>query len=219
MNRDVSQHESDARQWFDRWASTATFQRLSPWLRYVQDQMLDRIDFTSVSRILDVACGSGWAVNEAAGRLPDTGLVCGADLSVGMLAQRPSVSHASARFLAASAQRLPFGDGIFDAVICTAAFHHFPMPAAALIEIRRVLRPGGMLLLADTCRDQSVGTWIWDRLHRCFEKGHVQYYRTDELHRLTAEAGFQQIEMTTLSPSYAQTRKLIRKATLFTAVA
>jgi ubiquinone/menaquinone biosynthesis C-methylase UbiE len=46
------------------------------------------------------------------------------------------------------AQRLPFGARTFDAVVCTEAFHWFPDQAAALVDLARVLAPGGYVLLA-----------------------------------------------------------------------
>lgn len=217
----VSDHEAKARDRFDDWSESQTFQRLRPWLAFVQGHVLDRIDWSRGPNVLDVACGSGWAVYETAHRLRGQGgLACGCDISEGMLKQRAlgPESETGACFAAASAQSLPFDSGTFDAVICTAAFHHFPVPEEALQEIRRILRPGGMLLIADTCRDQSIGTWIWDRLHRWFEKGHVKYYRTDELLGLLRGAGFEQVELNELAPSYAQTKKLVRKAGIFSAV-
>ena len=47
------------------------------------------------------------------------------------------------------AQELPFPDGAFDAVLCCDSFHHYPKPDAVVQEMRRVLRPGGVCLLAD----------------------------------------------------------------------
>lgn len=49
--------------------------------------------------------------------------------------------------VAADAHRLPFGDAVFDAVICLNAFEHFRDPQAVAEEIRRVLRPGGKLFI------------------------------------------------------------------------
>lgn len=218
----VSEHEAKTRARFDDWSESQTFQRLRPWLAFVQGQVFDQIDWSRATTVLDVACGSGWAVYETASRLEAgrSGMACGCDISEGMLRQRALRERAVAgtHFLAASAQSLPYRDDSFDAIICTAAFHHFPVPEDALREFRRVLRPGGKLLIADACRDQSVGTWIWDRLHRWFEKGHVKYYRTDELLALLRGAGFAEIELRELAPTYAETKKLTRKAGIFSAV-
>lgn len=147
------------------------------------------------------------------------GTAYGCDISTGMLAHgvREEVGDARVFFSVASAQVLPFSNDVFDVAICTAAFHHFPAPLSALREIKRVLRPGGKLLIADTCRDQSVGTWVWDRLHRWFEPGHVKYYRGDELLELMSAAGFAGEEMAELCPPYEQTRKVVRSISLFQA--
>lgn len=145
------------------------------------------------------------------------GVACGCDISTGMLARRSREQNgdAQAYFSAASAQALPFRGDSFDIVICTAAFHHFPAPLAALQEVKRVLRSGGTLLIADSCRDQSVGTSVWDRLHRWFEPGHVKYYSRDELVGLLNEAGFSDLEVTKLVPPFWQTKKLSRHVAVF----
>ena len=46
-------------------------------------------------------------------------------------------------------EKLPFPDEAFDLVMCTFSFHHYPNPGAVLLEMRRVLAPGGRLILAD----------------------------------------------------------------------
>lgn len=219
----ISKHEADARDRFDRWSQARTFLRLGTWLGYVQREVLSRIDWVHAERLLDVGCGSGLAVYEAARRLQLSGggIACGCDISEGMLRQRaqPAADLANACFVAASAQSLPFKGELFDVAICTAAFHHFPKPIDALQEVRRVLRPGGKLLIAETCRDRSIVTWIFDRLHRWFEKGHVQYYRMGQLYSLLRDAGFDQVELTEINPSYAETKKLARKVAIFSATA
>lgn len=215
----AEEHERAARNRFDGWSESTTFRRLGPWLMYVQENLLGEIEWNRTERVLDIACGSGWLVFEAARRLPKRkgALACGCDLSEGMLHQGPAggLSDDRVRFMAASAQRLPFKNRSFDAVMCTAAFHHFPEPDRALLEFKRVLRPGGIVLICDTCRDQSIGIWVWDRLHRWFEKGHVKYYRRDELRALLRDAGFKDIIVRELNPSFSETRKLVRKTSLF----
>jgi ubiquinone/menaquinone biosynthesis C-methylase UbiE len=129
---------------------------------------------------------------------------------------RPRVPNA--HFLAASAQALPFSKSSFDVLLCTVAFHHFPDPKLALREFRRILSPGGKVIIVERCRDLSLGTWMWDRLHRWFQDGHVKYYRRDELTDLLADAGFDQIRVSLLCPSYATTKKLSGKVGIFSAL-
>ncbi|HEX5503652.1 MAG TPA: methyltransferase domain-containing protein [Thermomicrobiales bacterium] len=57
-----------------------------------------------------------------------------------------------ARFAAADAERLPFADGAFDALVCECAFCTFPDKRAAAREFARVLRPGGRVGLSDLSR-------------------------------------------------------------------
>ncbi len=97
------------------------------------------------------------------------------------------------------------------------AFHHFPSPLDALAEFNRVLRPGGRLILADTCRNQSILAWIWDLVHRVLEKGHVRYYHTSEIVDLLRDAGFQKIDIAILNPSYKEAGKISGRAVVFTA--
>ena len=62
----VNAHETKARDKFDKWSNSSDFQQLRPWLAYVQRHVLDEIDWSRTTTVLDVACGSGWAVHEAA---------------------------------------------------------------------------------------------------------------------------------------------------------
>lgn len=60
-----------------------------------------------------------------------------------------------------SAERLPLADASFDSVVCTYTLCSIPDPAAALAEMRRVLRPGGRLLFSEhgVAPDASVRGW------------------------------------------------------------
>ena len=105
--------------------------------------------------VLDLACGTANLLP----RLEEWGAsVCGytgVDVSREMLrAARPRLAAASipAALEAADAAALPFPDARFDTVVSASALHDFPEPERALGEVRRVLRPGGRLLLLDWSR-------------------------------------------------------------------
>jgi ubiquinone/menaquinone biosynthesis C-methylase UbiE len=214
-----AKHEIQVRQWFDNWSKSRTSQRISPWLVYVQEQVLSMIDWTKVSRVLDIGCGSGKAVYEVAKclELRHGAIACGCDLSTGMLKEglNENAKYAKACFLSASAQSLPFAENSFDVVMCTIAFHHFSVPNLALEEFRRVLCAGGKVLIADVFRDISVGTWIFNRLHRWFETGHVKYYRIDEMLRMLRNASYKNIKVSKINPPIYKTKKIFRKVGIF----
>jgi 2-polyprenyl-6-hydroxyphenyl methylase/3-demethylubiquinone-9 3-methyltransferase len=94
-------------------------------------------------RVLDLGCGKG----RFARRLAQGGAkVVGLDVSRGML---EAAAGAGLPCLVASARRLPFPDRAFDAVVAVEVFEHLGAIGTALDEARRVLRPGGRLVLID----------------------------------------------------------------------
>jgi ubiquinone/menaquinone biosynthesis C-methylase UbiE len=92
--------------------------------------------------VLDVACGTGIVARTAADRVGDRGRVVGLDLNDAMLGVarriRPDIEWRQG-----DAARLPFADCSFDAALCQMALMFFPDRAAALLEMGRVVKPGG----------------------------------------------------------------------------
>lgn len=94
--------------------------------------------------VLDVACGTGIVARTAADRVAPGGTVVGLDLNEAMLTVarrvRPDID-----WRRGDAAELPFPDQTFDAVLCQMALMFFPDGAAALSEMSRVVRPGGLV--------------------------------------------------------------------------
>jgi ubiquinone/menaquinone biosynthesis C-methylase UbiE len=104
-------------------------------------------------RILDVGCGTGYFVRMLAEIAGPQGAVVGVDAAPEMIAHASSRSRAAANvsFEVGSAGALSFPDASFDVVVSSLTMHHIA-PAeqlAAVQEMRRVLRPGGTLLIAE----------------------------------------------------------------------
>ena len=100
-------------------------------------------------RVLDLCCGTGDMSFLAESRAER---VVGADFTLPMLAvarRRARSEGRRARFVAADALRLPFPDGIFDAVTVGYGLRNVADPPAALSEMRRVLAPGGRAVVLD----------------------------------------------------------------------
>jgi ubiquinone/menaquinone biosynthesis C-methylase UbiE len=119
--------------------------------------VLDRILFRDTRRwicaqatgqVLEVAIGTGLNI----GLYPPGIALTGVDLSPGMLAIARHRAHELGRTVelqCGDAEALAFPDASFDTVVCTFSLCAIPDHQQALTEMVRVLRPGGLLLLAD----------------------------------------------------------------------
>lgn len=120
-------------------------------------QLLDLIRLARGESVLDVGCGTGSLALMARGIVGEAGVVCGVDASAQMIAwarQKARRAGADVQFQQAPAQMLPFCASCFDVVLSTLMMHHLPKKARAryAAEARRVLRPGGRILVVDFAR-------------------------------------------------------------------
>jgi ubiquinone/menaquinone biosynthesis C-methylase UbiE len=109
------------------------------------ESVLALADLTGDERMLDVGCGNGAYLGELA-RQAHRGLVVGMDLSAGMLPEARTRAP-DARLMVGDAQRLPFVDDAFDCALAMHMLYHVPDRAAAIAELRRVVRARGVVLV------------------------------------------------------------------------
>lgn len=117
------------------------------WLR-------DTLGLRAGQTVADLGAGTGKFTR----RLVDTGAHVIAIEPVAAMREKLAATLAHADVRDGSAQAIPLADASVDAVVCAQAFHWFAN-AAALTEIRRVLKPGGRLGLIWNLRDASVD-WV-----------------------------------------------------------
>lgn len=110
------------------------------------DIVLDAAQVTAGDDVLDVGCGTGVLARAARGRIAPGGSVTGVDPNPGMLAVAQRTGEIEWRH--AGAERLPFADATFDAVVSQFALMFFSDKARAVAEMCRVSRPGARLAVA-----------------------------------------------------------------------
>jgi ubiquinone/menaquinone biosynthesis C-methylase UbiE len=141
--------------------------------------------------VLDVATGSG---HTALALAPHVAVVTGSDLTPAMLAEaqklQSSRTIANVSWHLSDVHRLPFADGSFDLVTCRRAAHHFARINQALAEMKRVLRPGGRLVIDDRSvpEDDFVDACM-NELDRYHDESHVRQYRASEWRRMLEALG------------------------------
>ncbi|MDX1650343.1 MAG: methyltransferase domain-containing protein [Myxococcota bacterium] len=144
-------------------------------------------------RVLDVACGPGLLTLAFAARVQEAVGIDATPAFLRMARQEAARRGlAGARFQEGDAEALPFPDGAFDVAACRAAFHHFPRPARVLSEMRRVVRPGGRLLVADLLGSEDPEkASLHDRIERLCDPSHARALPASAFERLFAEAGLE----------------------------
>lgn len=123
------------------------------------ERLGELLALTSKSHVLDVASGRGTSTFHLAESFGCK--VIGVDLSeenVGLATQETAQRGLSGQvsFQLGDAERLPFGDETFDAIVCECAFCTFPSKPIAAKEFYRVLKPGGQLGLSDLTRSEAT---------------------------------------------------------------
>lgn len=125
--------------------------------------------------LLDVGCGTGSLALMVAGAGLG-GRVVGLDYAEKMCRLADGKANGArlnggVKFVRADSEHLPFASAGFDVVTCSNSFHHYPHQVDVLSEMRRVLRPGGRLMLIDGFRDNVIGWFVFDVCANAMEGG------------------------------------------------
>jgi ubiquinone/menaquinone biosynthesis C-methylase UbiE len=192
---------------FDYWSESYDFIRpfVQPVLEETSRLMAPYLGPNA--RVLDPSCGPGDNAIAVAQALPG-GEVVAADLSRGMVARAFSGARALGRtnmaFFQADAADPPalFND-YFDLVLCCLAFHHYTDPDRTAAAFRRVLAPGGVLVIADG--DPSWNEPLVTMFSKLADPGFVRHRRGAEFLTLLRKAGFRTVSWTRVLPGIGVT--------------
>jgi len=191
--KDETKHVQMNKALWDKWAEDDMLDnngRLSRILRADQSKVISLLHIQPNVHFLDIGCGTGWAVGQAASLVDGKGLFYGVDLSPKMIEKAKCyfIGKDNFRFLRANSESIPLEDNFFDIIISTNSFHHYLHPDKALKEIYRLLKSGGKLYLLDPLADLWFVKYI-DVIKKWTEPEHVKVYSTKEFQQLFEQAG------------------------------
>jgi ubiquinone/menaquinone biosynthesis C-methylase UbiE len=187
---------------FEAWAGTYDRSLLNRFLfqpsyrMFLEELQAWRGTMEAPFDLLDIGCGTGtFDAMLAASPLPAR--LVGLDYAEAMCrvaSGKASAAGVSDRlsYVNADSQHLPFADGSFDVVTCSNSFHHYPDQQQVVHEMRRVLRPGGRLMLIDGFRDNIIGWIAFDVIIGHVEK-EVFHAPWSRMHEYFVKAGFRGI--------------------------
>ena len=115
------------------------------------DWATNHIDWSESAQVLDVGCGYGQYLKKVSQQTDNNTFLTGIDVSSGMLQDLSQQWHPHIplpHLGVADAQHLPFSDNSYDTILAMHMLYHVPNIEQATGELRRVLRPGGTLLVS-----------------------------------------------------------------------
>ena len=175
---------------FDEWVRDGTATGMERRHKRLAERMLERLDLTPDSRVLDLGCGDGWTVRLVAHSLT-AGAAFGLDVSREMvlLARRLSADLENTLFAPGAAEEIPWAEDYFTHVLSIESAYYWTDMVLAAKEIFRVTAYGGSFHILINYYEENPYSAGWDRetglpLHRL---------STEQWARLFRDAGFEQV--------------------------
>ena len=162
--------------------------------------VLEYLDPAPGDRVLDCGCGLGWFLKVIDELTPCR--LTGVDNDLPRLRRARAEISPRVSLAGGSVSRLPYPDETFDKVILSEVLEHLPEDLEGLLEVRRVVRPGGEIAITVPHQDYP---FLWDPINWSRERfglppirsgffggiwtNHVRLYRREELRDLVVRAG------------------------------
>jgi ubiquinone/menaquinone biosynthesis C-methylase UbiE len=153
--------------------------------------VVDLVPADPAARWVEIACGPGLIAREMAPRVDS---VLGLDLTPAMVekarAEAAATGVENVSFEVGDATALDLPDGSFDGAITRFSLHHIPAPVRVLEEMRRVVRPGGWVVVSDFVTDDEGEAAAWqEQIERLRDPSHWALLTPSRIEALAERAG------------------------------
>jgi ubiquinone/menaquinone biosynthesis C-methylase UbiE len=178
----TKEHFGEAAKDFDQKLGTFASTMYAPLLSMARRQ--------KAKQVLDIGCGTGTVLKLLWEERPNA-MYYGIDISPEMIDEaarklKKGIDAEQILLMEGDAEKLPFKKRSMDLVICNASFHHYPNPGRALVQMHKVLRNGGRLILGDPCPSKLTAPLK----NRFKHKSEVHIYTKAEFKKILKIAGF-----------------------------
>jgi ubiquinone/menaquinone biosynthesis C-methylase UbiE len=184
---------------YDRYLGPLLFQP------YAED-LATRLEMNENASVLELACGTGILTRVLRNRLPSTVKLTATDLNEPMFRKAAGkfAKGETVEWLQADACSLPFGDQLFDAVVCQFGIMFVPDKALAAREAHRVLKPGGLFLFNvwDSFEHNELTRVAHETVASYFENDPPAFYQLPfgyhdhgEIKNMLEGAGFREVRI------------------------
>lgn len=171
------------------WVSTRTVFPLTSGTSY--QAVADALQLRPEDVVLDVACGSGALLAKHGGHVRRVAGIDLSDVQIDLARRtlRERIASGTAEVVRGDAGALPWPDETFTAASCVSSFEAFPDPEKVLLEVFRVLRPGGRVVL-------NIGERVppGTQTHRVWDT--LWVWSEDDVRRMVQDAGFSDVTLT-----------------------
>lgn len=158
---------------------------------------LSKVEIPETATVLDIGCGGGQTLERLAA-LASRGKAVGIDYSNDSVAvarkrNRPLIASGRVEVIHASVSSMPFPDATFDCALAVESYYFWPDIAEDLVEVRRVMKPSGQLVII---AGMYRGSRFDGRNERLIRAGGMRCFSAEEIEETLQVAGFPTVGVT-----------------------
>lgn len=173
------------------------------------DEIINRIMFLNPKKLLDIGCGTGNVLMRI--NRNENLYLYGIDISEKMIEKAKKNLGNKAELKVGDSEYLPWKDNSFDVIVCNASFHHYPNPEKVLLEMKRVLKKNGTVIIGDPTGPIIVRQ-ILNLLFKFSNNGDYRAYSKKEIEALLIKCGLEPFNFKKINwKSFAINAKIINK--------